>query len=74
MDPFSLPVNTEFAYAHLYQPHDFLFTGNAYMIPPIDPKVSMNTNFTLSELLPRNDMMSTPQSSDTANRGRRRKK
>jgi hypothetical protein len=79
MDPFSLPSNTEFAYAHLYQPHDFLFYRSAYMIPPIDPRVAMNTNFSLAELQPRNDMMSTPETVErrggtAPSRGRRRRK
>lgn len=37
MNPDNLPSNTEYAYAHLYQPHPYLFTQTGFEIEPIRP-------------------------------------
>lgn len=57
MNPFNLPACTEYAYAHSFMPHPYLFTSTATMRPPIQPTVAMETNFPLAELQVRNDQM-----------------
>jgi len=57
MNPFNLPSDTEYAYSHLFQPHPYLFTSGGLMRPPINPKVPVETQFTLAELAVRNDRM-----------------
>ena len=37
MNPDNLPSNTEYAYAHLYQPHPYLFTQTGFEMEPIRP-------------------------------------
>lgn len=60
MDLNALPCNTEFAYAHKFQPHPYLFSSRGMMIAPINTKVPMNTQFQLIELEKRQDLMSSP--------------
>lgn len=71
MDPFALPSNTEFAYAHKFDRHPYLFTQSATMNAPMNPQVPMNTLFTLAELEKRNEKMPSPQAA-TVPPGRRR--
>ncbi len=48
MDPNKLPANTEYSYAHYFQPHPYL--GGGFSIAPINPQGGTNATMTLSEL------------------------
>lgn len=49
MNPDNLPSNTEYAYAHFYQPHPYLFTQSAFGIKPIRPLTQTIRNIDLAE-------------------------
>jgi len=71
MNPFNLPSNTEYSYSHLFQPHPYLFTTGAVMRPPINPKVPLETNFTLAELAVRDEQMPKLPSATSIRRRKR---
>jgi hypothetical protein len=50
MNPFNLPCHTEYAYAHTFQPHPYLFTNSATMQNSVIPQRQRNGVFTLQEL------------------------
>jgi len=72
MNPFNLPSDTEYAYSHLFQPHPWLFVTGGLMRPPINPKVPVETQFTLAELAVRDDRMPTLPSATAIKQRRRR--